>query len=75
MQAGAFSEFDRAERSHRELQSLTGFRGVVVKIPTDGFYRVRLGPVPAKEVPRLTSLLQAADYGKPKLIPAPPAGG
>ena len=45
VQAGAFSEFDRADRSHREPQELTGFRGVVVKVPTDGFYRVRLGPV------------------------------
>ena len=81
VQAGAFSEFERADRSHRELQEMTGFRGVVVKIPTDGFYRVRLGPVPATQVPRLQALLQAADYGKPKLIPAPstsnvpPSGG
>ncbi len=70
VQAGAFSDFNRADRSHRELQTLTGYRGVVVKIPADGFYRVRLGPVPAKELPRLRALLQAADYGMPKLIPA-----
>jgi rare lipoprotein A len=77
VQAGAFTELERADRSHRELQALTGFRGVVVKIPTDEFYRVRLGPVPADQVPRLQTILQAADYGKPKLIPAPagaPAG-
>ena len=73
VQAGAFREFARADRSHKELQKLTGFRGVVVKVPTDGFYRVRLGPVPAREVPRLQALLQAADYGKPKLIPTPPS--
>ena len=71
MQAGAFSDLARADASHRELTKLTGFRGVVVKIPTDGFYRVRLGPVPAQQIPRLQALLQAADYGKPKLIPAP----
>jgi len=71
VQAGAFSEFDRADRSHRELQALTGFKGVVVKMPSDGFYRVRLGPVPANDIPRLQNLLQAADYGMPKLIPAP----
>jgi rare lipoprotein A len=71
VQAGAFSEFDRADRSHRELQELTGFRGVVVKVPTDGFYRVRLGPVTAEELPRVQALLQAADYGKPKIIPTP----
>ena len=75
VQAGAFSEFERADRSHRELQALTGFKGVVVKIPTDGFYRVRLGPVPADEIPRLQNLLQAADYGMPKLIPAPQGAG
>ncbi len=71
VQAGAFSEFDRADRSHRELQALTGFKGVVVKMPSDGFYRVRLGPVSADDIPRLQNLLQAADYGMPKLIPAP----
>ena len=71
VQAGAFSEFARADRSHRELQELTGFRGVVVKVPTDGFYRVRLGPVTAEQLPRVQALLQAADYGKPKIIPTP----
>ncbi|XOV83385.1 MAG: septal ring lytic transglycosylase RlpA family protein [bacterium] len=71
VQAGAFSEFERADRSHRELQALTGFKGVVVKMPADGFYRVRLGPVSADDIPRLQNLLQAADYGMPKLIPAP----
>ena len=70
VQAGAFSELERADRSQRELQELTGFRGVVVKIPTDNFYRVRLGPVAAGEdLERVQALLQAADYGKPRLIP------
>lgn len=72
VQTGAFSEFERADRSQRELQDLTGFRGVVVKMPTDGFYRVRLGPVPdGAELERLRSLLEATDYGTPRLIPAP----
>ena len=58
--------------AHAVEQELTGFRGVVVKIPTDGFYRVRLGPVAeGADLNRLQSLLQAADYGKPRLIPAP----
>ena len=70
LQAGAFREFSRADRSHRELQALTGYRGVVVKIPADGFYRVRLGPVPADQVSRLQALLQASDYGKPQIFPA-----
>jgi len=70
VQAGAFREFSRADQSHRELQALTGFRGVVVKIPADGFYRVRLGPVPADQVSRLQALLQASDYGKPQIFPA-----
>ena len=74
VQAGAFREFARADKSHKELQELTGFRGVVVKIPTDGFYRVRLGPVPANQLPRLQALLQAANYGAPKLIPTHPSG-
>jgi rare lipoprotein A len=70
LQAGAFREFARADQSHRELQALTGFRGVVVKVPADGFYRVRLGPVPADQVSRLQALLQASDYGKPQIFPA-----
>ncbi len=70
VQAGAFAEFNRADRSQRELEELTGLRGVVVKIPTDGFYRVQLGPVRSgAQLERVTALLQAADYGKPKLIP------
>jgi rare lipoprotein A len=74
VQAGAFREFARADQSHKELQALTGFRGVVVKIPTDGFYRVRLGPVPASQLPALQALLQAANYGKPQLIPTQSSG-
>lgn len=70
LQTGAFREFARADQSHRELQALTGFRGVVVKMPADGFYRVRLGPVPADQVSRLQALLQASDYGKPQIFPA-----
>jgi len=70
VQAGAFSEFNRANRSQRELEELTGLRGVVIKVPTDGFYRVQLGPVRSgRQLERVTALLQAADYGKPKLIP------
>jgi len=71
VQAGAFSEFDRADETHRKLQALTGVQGVVVKMSRDGFYRVRLGPVKATQLPRLQALLQAADYGKPTIIPSP----
>ncbi|MBT7334011.1 MAG: septal ring lytic transglycosylase RlpA family protein [Gammaproteobacteria bacterium] len=69
VQAGAFTEFARAQDSHEELQVLTGVRGVVIQLPDDGFYRVRLGPVLAHEVQRLQAILEAADYGKPTLIP------
>lgn len=70
VQAGAFSEFNRADRSQRELEELTGLRGVVIKVSADGFYRVQLGPVRSgRQLERITALLQAADYGKPKLIP------
>ena len=71
VQAGAFSELDRADRSSAELEQLTGLRGVIVKIPTDGLYRVRLGPVAAgHELERIQALLLASRYGKPTLIPA-----
>ena len=71
VQAGAFSELDRADRSSAELEQLTGLRGVIVKIPTDGLYRVRLGPVAAgRELERIQALLLASRYGKPTLIPA-----
>ena len=71
LQAGAFSTFDVAEKSHLELSSLTGVAAMVVKTPADGLFRVRLGPITQAQLPRLQALLQAADYGVPQLIPLP----
>ncbi len=71
VQAGAYSEFRWADRSHRDLLQRTGLPGVIVKT-ADGLYRVQLGPVTeGEETERLAALLVAADYGRPKLIPAP----
>jgi len=72
VQAGAYSDLDRADRSQIALESLTGYKGVVVKTSADSFYRVRLGPVPAAQIEHLEALLHASEYGKPKLIPARP---
>ena len=50
--------------------ALTGFAGVVIRTAKDGLYRVQLGPVKeGAALDRLQSVLQAADYGRPRLIP------
>ncbi|MEM9623517.1 MAG: septal ring lytic transglycosylase RlpA family protein, partial [Pseudomonadota bacterium] len=67
VQAGSFSEFQRADRSHRELQDKTGLPAVIVKA-SDGLYKVHLGPVTAgAETERVRALLLAANYGPPHL--------
>ena len=71
VQAGAYSNLAGADRSQKALQTLTGYKGVVVKTSADDFYRVRIGPVPAAQIAQLQALLHASSYGKPKLIPAP----
>lgn len=69
LQAGAFRQFDHADKLHGDLTKLTGVPGVVVS--ADGWYRVRLGPLPlGDELSRVQQLLRAANYDKPQLIPA-----
>lgn len=70
VQAGAFREFENADRLHGQLQQLTGVPGVVVKTSNDGYYRVRLGPVRAgQELERIQELMATAKYSEPHLIP------
>ena len=70
LQAGAFSDLERADRFKAELKSLTGRSTYVVKISGDRLYRVQLGPVKGRvEAERLQSLISAADYGSPIILP------
>lgn len=68
VQAGAFSEFNRADQSKKTIDRLTGFKGTIVS--SDGLYRVQLGPIAkGAALDRLQSVLLAADFGQPRLIP------
>lgn len=70
VQAGAFSQLANADRSKVELNKLTGFSGTVVRTSNDGLYRVQIGPVrEGAALDRLRSVLVAANYGSPRLIP------
>lgn len=68
--AGGYARLPSADASKEEIAALTGFAGVVIRTAKDGLYRVQLGPVKeGAALDRLQSVLQAADYGRPRLIP------
>lgn len=70
LQAGAFSDLDRADRLKAALNSLTGTPAFVVKVSGESLYRVRLGPVRGRtEAERLKEMIRAADYGVPLILP------
>lgn len=70
VRAGGYNELDRADQSQAEINRLTGFQGTVIRTARDGLYWIQVGPVPeGAALDRLKSVLFAADYGKPKLIP------
>lgn len=70
VQAGGYKRLPSADASKDEIAALTGFAGVVIRTAKDGLYRVQLGPVKeGAALDRLQSVLQAADYGRPRLIP------
>ena len=70
VQAGAFSELARADRTKQEIDRLTGFKGTVIRTSNDGLYRVPIGPVrEGIALDKLKSVLVAANYGTPRLIP------
>jgi len=71
LQTGAFRVLANADRLQNQLQALTGVPGVILKTSKDGFYRVQLGPIKAgSELERVRTLLDAANYSEPRLIPS-----
>ena len=70
LQAGAFSDLDRADTLKAALQELTGKPTYVVKVSGESLYRVRLGPVRGRtEAERLKGVIHAADYGTALILP------
>lgn len=70
LQAGAFSDLNRADKLKSALKSLTGKPTYVVRVSGESLYRVRLGPVRGRnEAERLKSVINAADYGNALIIP------
>ncbi len=70
LQAGAFSDLNRADLLKAALQELTGKPTYVVKVSGESLYRVRLGPVQGRtEAERLKSVISAADYGSALILP------
>ena len=70
LQAGAFSDLQKADRLKAAIEDLTGRPTYVVKVSGEPLYRVRLGPVRGRpEAERLQSLINAAEYGSPMILP------
>ena len=70
LQAGAFSNLDRADKLKGALERLTGQSTYVVKVPGEALYRVRLGPVSGRiEAERIQAVISAADYGDAIILP------
>jgi rare lipoprotein A len=70
LQAGAFSDLNRADRLKAALGKLTGTPTFVVKVSGESVYRVRLGPVRGRtEAERLKNVISAADFGTPLILP------
>ena len=49
LQAGAFKDAAGAERLRTDLTELVGSSVYVQRLPNDGYYRVRIGPIGADE--------------------------
>lgn len=70
LQAGAFSELQRADRLKAALADLTGRPTYVVKVSGESLYRVRLGPVRGRpEAERLQGLISEANFGRALILP------
>jgi len=70
LQAGAFSDLNRADRLKAALGELTGKPTYVVKMSGESLYRVRLGPVRGRsEAERLKGVISAAEFGTALILP------
>jgi rare lipoprotein A len=69
LQAGAFSNQAGAERLRGQLRSIVGEAVHVDRKGSDGFYRVRIGPISAmSEATRLQNLIVSAAHPKPLIV-------
>jgi rare lipoprotein A len=70
LQAGAFQDFERADRLKVALKDLTGRPTFVVRVSGESLYRVRLGPIKGRpEAERLQGIISAADFGTALILP------
>jgi rare lipoprotein A len=69
LQAGAFKDPAGAERLRLDLTELVGSPAHVQRIPGNGYYRVRIGPVAQmSEATRLQALIVGASHPKPLIV-------
>ncbi len=69
LQAGAFKDAAGAERLRTDLTELVGSSVYVQRLPNDGYYRVRIGPLAQmSEATRLQALIFGASHPKPLIV-------
>ena len=69
LQAGAFKDPAGAERLRSDLTELVGSDVYVQRMPSNGYYRVRIGPVAQmSEATRLQALIVNASHPKPLIV-------
>lgn len=72
LQVGAFSDLRAAEQLSVKLRNLTTrpvfIRSVQAQEGSQTIHRVRVGPIPAAEVSRITASVVAADLGSPYTV-------
>jgi len=69
LQAGAFKDAAGAERLRKDLLRIVDVSVKVQRLPNDGYYRVRIGPVmQMSEAMRLQTLIVDAAHPKPLIV-------
>jgi cell division protein FtsN len=69
LQAGAFKDAAGAERLRTDLTELVGSSVYIQRLPNDGYYRVRIGPLEQmSEATRLQALIFGASHRKPLIV-------
>jgi rare lipoprotein A len=69
LQAGAFKDAAGAERLRKDLLRIVDVSVNVQRLPNDGYYRVRIGPVmQMSEATRLQTLIVDAAHPKPLIV-------
>ena len=69
LRAGAFKDAAGAERLRTDLTELVGSSVYIQRLPNDGYYRVRIGPLEQmSEATRLQALIFGASHRKPLIV-------